>query len=93
MTGMRELLEEMVAAGASDLHITAGLPPQFRIDGKIGNSNFPGLDGDDTRRLAYIGNAAHTDRTNTDARKYITARRRKSALRKALLAAGPHPRG
>jgi len=50
---MRELLEEMVAQGASDLHVTAGLPPQFRIDGRIANSNFPALDGDDTRRLAY----------------------------------------
>jgi len=29
---MRELLEEMVARGASDLHLTAGLPPQYRVD-------------------------------------------------------------
>ncbi|MBU8870067.1 MAG: type IV pilus twitching motility protein PilT [Gemmatimonadales bacterium] len=50
---MRELLEEMVAQGASDLHITAGLPPQFRIDGKIGNTAFPAMNGDDTKRLAY----------------------------------------
>ena len=50
---MRELLEEMVAQGASDLHITAGLPPQFRVDGRIVSSNFPALDGDNTRRLAY----------------------------------------
>jgi twitching motility protein PilT len=53
VTGMRDLLEEMVSQGASDLHLTAGLPPQFRIDGKIGNTSFPALDGDDTRRLAY----------------------------------------
>ena len=53
MIGMRELLEEMVAQGASDLHVTAGLPPQYRIDGKITGTNFPALDGDDTRRLAY----------------------------------------
>ena len=53
MTGMRELLEEMVARGASDLHITPGLPPMFRVDGSMGESNFPVLTGDDTRRLAY----------------------------------------
>jgi len=51
--GMRELLEEMVAKGASDLHITAGLPPQYRIDGNMVSTQFPTLNGDDTRRLAY----------------------------------------
>jgi twitching motility protein PilT len=50
---MRELLEEMVAKGASDLHITAGLPPQYRIDGNMATTQFPVLTGDDTRRLAY----------------------------------------
>ncbi len=53
MLGMRELLEEMVAKGASDLHITAGLPPQYRIDGNMVATQFPTLTGDDTRRLAY----------------------------------------
>jgi twitching motility protein PilT len=51
--GMRELLEEMVARGASDLHVTAGLPPKFRIDGMIQDSDFAVLSGDDTRRMAY----------------------------------------
>jgi twitching motility protein PilT len=51
--GMRELLEEMVAKGASDLHITAGLPPQYRIDGNMVPTQFATLNGDDTRRLAY----------------------------------------
>jgi twitching motility protein PilT len=50
---MRELLEEMVAKGASDLHITAGLSPQYRIDGNMSPTQFPTLTGDDTRRLAY----------------------------------------
>ena len=53
MLGMRELLEEMVAKGASDLHITAGLSPQYRIDGNMSPTQFPTLTGDDTRRLAY----------------------------------------
>jgi twitching motility protein PilT len=50
---MRELLEEMVAKGASDLHLTAGLPPQYRIDGSIVTTQFPVLTGDETMRLAY----------------------------------------
>jgi twitching motility protein PilT len=50
---MRELLEEMVNRGASDLHITAGLPPQFRIDGSVQPSDFPLLTPETTRQLAY----------------------------------------
>jgi len=50
---MRELLEEMVTRGASDLHIAAGLPPQFRIDGSIVSTDLPALGGDETMRLAY----------------------------------------
>ncbi len=53
MVGMRELLEEMVNREASDLHITAGLTPQLRIDGLITGTDFAVLNGDDTRRLAY----------------------------------------
>ncbi|HKI84637.1 MAG TPA: type IV pilus twitching motility protein PilT [Candidatus Krumholzibacteria bacterium] len=53
MISLRELLEEMVAKNASDLHLTAGLPPQFRIDGEIESSNFDVLTADDTRSLAY----------------------------------------
>ncbi len=53
MVGMRELLEDMVAKGASDLHLTAGLPPQLRIDGSMASTAFPVMTGDETRRLAY----------------------------------------
>ncbi len=50
---MRELLEEMVEKGASDLHLAAGLPPQFRIDGDVNSTDFPVLTGEDTQKLAY----------------------------------------
>ena len=53
MVGMRELLEDMVAKGASDLHLTAGLPPQIRVDGNVQASQFPVLTGEETKRLAY----------------------------------------
>jgi len=50
---MRDLLEDMVSRGASDLHLAAGLPPQYRIDGQIVSTDLPVLTGDDTLRLAY----------------------------------------
>jgi twitching motility protein PilT len=50
---MRELLEDMVSKGASDLHVTAGLPPQLRVDGQVLSTDFSVLTGDDTRRLAF----------------------------------------
>jgi twitching motility protein PilT len=53
LTGMRELLEEMVARNASDLHLTAGLPPQYRVDGEVSSGPFEVLSGEETRRLAY----------------------------------------
>ena len=53
MAGMRELLEEMVSKGASDLHLAAGLSPQYRIDGEIVSTDLPVLTGEDTLRLAY----------------------------------------
>ncbi len=53
MVGMRELLEDMVSKGASDLHLTAGLPPLYRVDGHVAASQFAQLTGDDTRHLAY----------------------------------------
>ena len=35
MVNLRDLLQEMIEKGASDLHITAGVSPQLRIDGDI----------------------------------------------------------
>ena len=32
------LLRELVEAGGSDLHVTAGLPPRLRLDGELVNS-------------------------------------------------------
>src|SRR5688572_32921397 len=51
---LRALLEEMVARGASDLHITAGERPKLRIDGEITNaSHETSLGPRDTLALAY----------------------------------------
>src|SRR5215475_4624622 len=51
---LRVLLEEMIERGASDLHITAGERPKFRIDGDITSSNIEFvMQPKDTLQLAY----------------------------------------
>jgi twitching motility protein PilT len=51
---LRVLLEEMIDRNASDLHITAGERPKFRIDGDITNSNIETvLQPKETLQLAY----------------------------------------
>jgi twitching motility protein PilT len=51
--GMDELLRITVERGASDLHLTVGLPPMLRINGKLTPTEFPRLTQDDTKRLIY----------------------------------------
>lgn len=53
MIALRGLLEEMVRLRASDLHITAGLPPQFRVDGHLVPSNAEKLTPEITKQLTY----------------------------------------
>ena len=49
-----ELLEQMVARGASDLHLSAGAPPALRVRGKIERLEERGkLMPDDTQQLLY----------------------------------------
>jgi twitching motility protein PilT len=52
--GMNELLEQMIELGASDLHLTVGVPPMARIHGELGPiEGYPRLDPDDARGLIY----------------------------------------
>lgn len=53
MISLRDLLAEMVERGASDLHLTAGVPPQFRIDGKLDASGHDPLDPEECETLIY----------------------------------------
>ncbi len=53
MVGLRQLLEEMVKADASDLHLTVGSPPVIRVDGKLVKMAYDVLTPDDTKKLAY----------------------------------------
>src|SRR5512139_1933271 len=43
----------MVTRKASDLHITAGVPPEFRVDGAITPSEYEVLTPEMTASLAY----------------------------------------
>jgi len=54
LTSIDDLLEQMVALGASDLHITVGSPPAFRVRGHIARAEgFDPFTPDDTRALLY----------------------------------------
>ena len=48
-----ELLRETVERGASDLHLTTGLPPCIRLDGRLIPLEYEKLDGRTIQRLIY----------------------------------------
>jgi twitching motility protein PilT len=49
-----DLLEAMVALGASDLHVTVGSHPVIRVNGRLERlEHFPRLAPDDSQRLLY----------------------------------------
>lgn len=50
---IQNLLQYMVDKQASDLHIKAGGPPYFRIDGQLEKPDFPRLSPTDTVEAAY----------------------------------------
>jgi len=53
VVSLRKLLEDMVQRKSSDLHITAGVPPEFRIDGSMTPSEYEVLTPEVTAQLAY----------------------------------------
>src|SRR5919202_1317903 len=52
-SGLSDYLLDAVQVGASDLHITAGLPPMIRVHGKVEPLNYPALTPSLTRELIY----------------------------------------
>jgi len=50
---MQRILALARRSDASDIHIVAGLPPLFRINGEIILADAPPLDRDNTKRLCY----------------------------------------
>ncbi len=53
MISIQELLSKMVEMGASDLHITTGKPPLFRVHGSLRSMMHDPLSPEDCMRLAY----------------------------------------
>jgi twitching motility protein PilT len=53
MINLRDLLQEMIEKGASDLHLTAGLPPMVRVDGEVMPTDREPLSPEQTQALAY----------------------------------------
>ena len=49
---LRELLEKMVKEDASDLHLKAGIPPVYRINGKLLTSEGSSLSPDELKQIA-----------------------------------------
>ena len=53
MMTLAEMLQKVLQAGGSDLHLTTGTPPQIRVDGKLSPLDLAPLTAADTKRLAY----------------------------------------
>jgi twitching motility protein PilU len=50
---IKELLNEMVRLDASDIYLTTGLPPTYRVEGKTAPSSGDALKSEDTEKLAF----------------------------------------
>jgi twitching motility protein PilT len=54
LTSIDDLLEQMVALNASDLHVTTGSPPAYRVRGEVVRvADFEPFTPDETRSLLY----------------------------------------
>jgi len=53
MIPLEDLLERLVEAGASDLHISAGTPPKMRLHGELQDMADEPLSADETKKLVY----------------------------------------
>ncbi|HEY9746441.1 MAG TPA: type IV pilus twitching motility protein PilT [Oculatellaceae cyanobacterium] len=50
---LEELLGQVFERGASDLHLSVGLPPVLRIDGNLVRTEYPPLTREDVQRLIF----------------------------------------
>jgi len=48
---VKTLLLEAINKSASDLHISAGVPPTIRVNGQLQHLEYPPLSGEDCTRL------------------------------------------
>ncbi|MGB3634163.1 MAG: type IV pilus twitching motility protein PilT, partial [Rubrobacteraceae bacterium] len=52
-TGLNDYLLDAVNAGASDLHVTVGLPPMIRVSGGVQPLDYPPFTSNMTREIIY----------------------------------------
>ncbi|MBY0404840.1 MAG: type IV pilus twitching motility protein PilT [Cyanobacteria bacterium] len=50
---LEEILQQVFERRASDLHISVGLPPIIRVDGKLVRTDYPPLTKEDSQRLIF----------------------------------------
>ncbi|MGI0492846.1 type IV pilus twitching motility protein PilT [Alkalinema pantanalense CENA528] len=50
---IEDLMEQLIEMGGSDLHLTAGLPPYFRISGKLQPIGDQALNSEECQRLIF----------------------------------------
>lgn len=53
MASIQELLKKVTELGASDVHLTVGLPPMYRVDGELTPGSPERLDRTQTEALSY----------------------------------------
>jgi twitching motility protein PilT len=54
VNNIHQLLMEAIKKGASDLHISVGVPPVVRVDGFLEPLEYPPLNSMDTKKLIYF---------------------------------------
>lgn len=64
MSVIEEIVRAARNAGASDVHITVGIPPKMRVNGSLITMSFPRITAKDTRDIArnYDAGAARAVR-------------------------------
>jgi twitching motility protein PilT len=50
---IEDLMEEIIRRGGSDIHISAGLPPYFRINGELQPTEYDPLTPEEVQRLIF----------------------------------------
>jgi len=53
LANLQEMLKTMIEKGASDLHLTTGVPPMLRLHGRLTPLDLPPLTPAETKALAY----------------------------------------
>ena len=76
-----ELLAFSAKQGASDLHLSAGLPPMIRVDGDVRRVNVPALEHKQVHALIYD---IMNDRQRKDYEEFLDGETRYEALKRTF---------